>query len=45
MWFMKRCIQVGALVGPKGITRGKYKPLVVLNASISSEASEFQMFQ
>ncbi len=45
MWFIKCCMQAGVLVGPKGITRGEYNPLVVLNASISSDASEFHMFQ
>ena len=42
---MKRCMHAGVLVGPKGITKGEYKPLVVLNVSISSKASEFCMFQ
>jgi len=32
-------------VGPKGMTNGEYRPLVVLNASISSKASEFCTFQ
>ncbi len=45
MWFMKHCIQAGVLVGPKGMTSGEYSPLVVLNTSISSEASEFHIFQ
>ncbi len=45
MWFMNHCIQAGALVGLKGITKGKYKPLVVLNVSISSNDSEFYTFQ
>ena len=45
MWFMNHCIQAGVLVGPKGMTRGEYRPLVVLNASISSELSELRTFQ
>ncbi len=45
MWFMKHCIQAGVLVGPKGITNREYRPCVVLNASISSEALEFCTFQ
>ena len=42
---MKHCMQAGALVGPKGMTNGEYSPLVVLNMSISSKASEFHTFQ
>ena len=45
MWFIKHCIHARALVGPKGITKGEYSLLVVLNASISSDASEFHTFQ
>ena len=45
MWFMKHCMQAGALVGLKGMTNGEYSPLVVLNMSISSKASEFHTFQ
>ena len=45
MWFIKCCIQARALVGLKGMTNGEYRPLVVLNTSISSEALEFHTFQ
>ena len=38
-------MQAEALVGLKGITNGEYRPLMVLNASISSKASEFHTFQ
>ena len=44
MWFMKRCIHPGALVGLKGMTNGEYRPCVVLNVSISSKALEFRTF-
>ena len=45
MWFMKCCIQVGALVGLKGITRGAYRLYVVLKASMFSASFLFYRFQ